>query len=211
MPEASSTRILHLIKTHGPQTAATIAKQLKMTSVAARKHLGNLQGRNLVVYADETGKVGRPRRHWSLTETGHAQFPDTHNFLTLELISSARRIFGEAGLERLITDRETETLQRYTTAVKPHTDLHAQLKSLARLRTEEGYMADVTRDKNGFLLVENHCPICAAAAECQGFCRSELAIFQTVLGDNVTVERTEHILSGARRCAYRITPRPPSQ
>ena len=50
-------------------------------------------------------------------------------------------------------------------------------------------------------------PICAAAAACQGFCRSELQIFQAVLGEDVQVTRTEHILSGARRCAYRIAAR----
>jgi predicted ArsR family transcriptional regulator len=37
-----------------------------------------------------------------------------------------------------------------------------------------------------------------------GLCRSELAIFRAVLGADVTVERTDHILAGARRCAYRI-------
>jgi len=38
----------------------------------------------------------------------------------------------------------------------------------------------------------------------QGLCRSELALFRAVLGPGVEVERTEHILAGARRCAYRI-------
>ncbi|MES2724598.1 MAG: MarR family transcriptional regulator, partial [Pseudomonadota bacterium] len=56
----------------------------------------------------------------------------------------------------------------------------------------------------GFLLVENHCPICAAAAACQGFCRAELMVFRAVLGPGVHIERTDHILAGARRCAYRI-------
>jgi predicted ArsR family transcriptional regulator len=61
-----------------------------------------------------------------------------------------------------------------------------------------------TDDDGSLLLVENHCPICAAAATCQGFCRSELEVFQDVLGPSVAIERIEHILAGARRCAYRI-------
>ena len=66
-------------------------------------------------------------------------------------------------------------------------------------------MAEVKRDgKDGFLFIENHCPICAAATACQGFCSTELDLFRTVLGRNVIVERIEHILSGERRCAYRI-------
>jgi predicted ArsR family transcriptional regulator len=54
------------------------------------------------------------------------------------------------------------------------------------------------------LLIEDHCPICAAAETCQGFCRSELAIFQKTLGEDVEITREEHLLSGGRRCTYRI-------
>jgi predicted ArsR family transcriptional regulator len=78
--------------------------------------------------------------------------------------------------------------------------------ALAQARDSEGYMAQVQPQGDGsFLLVENHCPICAAARECQGFCRSELALFQRALPGS-TVERAEHLLSGARRCVYKITP-----
>jgi predicted ArsR family transcriptional regulator len=69
-------------------------------------------------------------------------------------------------------------------------------------------MASVDKeDANSFLLVENHCPICAAAAVCQGLCRSELTAFRAVLGDDVSIERVDHILTGARRCAYRVSKR----
>jgi predicted ArsR family transcriptional regulator len=52
--------------------------------------------------------------------------------------------------------------------------------------------------------VENHCPICAAAKQCQKFCRSELDLFQRVLGPDCSVGRVEHMLEGARRCVYVI-------
>jgi predicted ArsR family transcriptional regulator len=55
------------------------------------------------------------------------------------------------------------------------------------------------------MLVEHHCPICAAAQACQGFCRNELELFRRVLGPGVTVDRTEYLLGGDQRCAYRIT------
>lgn len=66
-------------------------------------------------------------------------------------------------------------------------------------------MAEWSRGRDGdFVLVENHCPICAAARFCQGLCAGEMRLFKGVLGKGVRVERTEHILKGARRCAYRI-------
>jgi predicted ArsR family transcriptional regulator len=67
-------------------------------------------------------------------------------------------------------------------------------------------MAEVIeQSSNALLLVENHCPICAAAETCQKLCSTELEVFRTVLGSAVTVERMEHILQGDRRCAYRVS------
>ena len=70
-------------------------------------------------------------------------------------------------------------------------------------------MAEVRDDpeSGGFLLLEHHCPICAAAQLCTGLCREELSLFAEVLGEDVQVERLSHILAGAGRCAYRVTAR----
>jgi predicted ArsR family transcriptional regulator len=40
---------------------------------------------------------------------------------------------------------------------------------------------------------------------CTGLCGKELEVFQAVLGQDVVVERTEHMVVGARRCAYRVS------
>ena len=86
------------------------------------------------------------------------------------------------------------------------TSIAKRAQALAEIRREQGYMAECTRMPDGsILLAENHCPICAAASICQGLCREELSLFRAVLGDKARVERTDHILAGARRCAYRIT------
>src|SRR5919197_1532011 len=91
--------------------------------------------------------------------------------------------------------------------IRPADSLEKKLKELARVRTEEGYMAEVRPEGGGsYLLVENHCPICAAANACQGFCSTELDLFRSVLGAGVEVERVEHIVSGDRRSAHRVTP-----
>ncbi|MBD2034478.1 hypothetical protein H6F76_05445 [Leptolyngbya sp. FACHB-321] len=66
-------------------------------------------------------------------------------------------------------------------------------------------MAEVMAQTDGtFFLAEKHCPICAVATACIGLCQMELEIFQAVLGEDVTIERIEHILMGDRRCVYRV-------
>ncbi len=206
MPEASEDRILYMLKSRGEQTAITIANKLRMTSVGARKHLLNLHEGALVAYEDRREEVGRPKRYWTLSEKGHARFPDAHSDLTLELLTSVRRVFGEKGLDKLIDDRESAAEAGYKAAMAGCEDLQSRGERLAEIRNREGYMAEWHAEPDGsFLLLENHCPICAAATECQGLCRSELILFRAVLGSGVAVERLEHILTGARRCSYRIS------
>jgi predicted ArsR family transcriptional regulator len=204
---ASEDRILRFLKFRGPQATAAIARHLKITLPGARKHLTALMDAKLVGFSDQSGKVGRPRRSWHLTPLADKRFPDSHAVLTVEMIGSIRAVFGEDGLDRLIDARESETERRYGMALSSLGDTARKVAKLAELRSEEGYMADWQSLSDGsYLLAENHCPICAAARICQGFCRSELDVFRRALGPEVTVERTEHILAGARRCAYRISP-----
>ena len=208
MQELSSSedRILRFLKFRGPQTTPAIARHLKITLPGARKHLSTLLAAKLVSFTDERGAVGRPKRSWQLTPLAEKRFPDSHAVLTMEMIGAVRQAFGEEGLDRLIGLRESETERRYASALSSLGDVAKKVAKLAELRSEEGYMADLRVLPDGsYLLSENHCPICAAARLCQGFCRSELAVFRSALGPAVTVERSEHILLGARRCAYRIS------
>jgi len=127
--------------------------------------------------------------------------------LSVALIDSVKDAFGEEGLERVLTSRCARQRSDYGKRIKPGDSLQRKLQELATVRTEEGYMAEIRKEDDGsFLLVENHCPICAAANACQGFCATELDLFRSVLGPGVSVERAEHIIKGDSRCVYRVKP-----
>jgi predicted ArsR family transcriptional regulator len=200
----TAEKVLMLLKTSGAQTAQAVARSLGVTKEAARQQLAKLGGQGLVEHVDRREKVGRPARYWQLSAKGHGRFPDRHAVLTLEMIDGVRRIFGADGLEQLIADREAAARHAYATRLSGCRTLAERVAALAEIRSGEGYMATWEEDGDGYLLIENHCPICAAAEVCQGFCRSELALFEGVLGAGVEVVRTDHLLAGARRCAYRI-------
>jgi predicted ArsR family transcriptional regulator len=206
MKHRGSLRVLHALKSAGPQSAEALGRKLGMTAVGARQHLTRLQEEGLVGAIDQSEGVGRPKRIWSLTEAGHARFPDNHAGLTLELITAIRKTGGEAMLDQVIDVREKAALQTYRRALDGAVSLKEKVKRLAKIRSEEGYMASTASGGDGaLLLIENHCPICVAAKACQGFCRSELTLFQEALGKDVSVARDEHIVAGARRCVYKIS------
>jgi len=199
-------RVLYALKRHGPLTAAELGEQLGTTGEAARQQLLKLATEHLVQATAEPKGVGRPAQTWHLTAAGNSRFPDAHATLTADLLRTIRTTLGQPTLDLLIASRESETRKTYEADLKGIEPVEDRIARLAEIRAREGYMAEWRHadDRRGWLLIENHCPICAAASACQGFCRAELDIFRDVLGADVTVEREEHILMGARRCAYRI-------
>ena len=200
--------ITKLLKTEGPIDSAQLAQRLGLTAMAVRQHLYALQREGLVASEERPVPIGRPAKFWRLTPEADHLFPEAYAELSVALIDSVKDAFGQEGLERVLSSRCARQRVDYRKRIKSQDTLDRKLAELAKVRTEEGYMAEVRREDDGsFLLVENHCPICAAANACQGFCSTELDLFRSVLGPGVTVERAEHIIKGDNRCVYRVQPR----
>lgn len=198
--------IIDILKREDPQDAATLAGRLDLSAMAVRQHLYALRDEKLVTYGEQPRPLGRPAKLWRLTAAADSFFPNGHADLTIDLIQAMKQAFGDKGLDRLLAVRSRAQVEAYGKRVKPGDSLPKRLAALAELRSEEGYMAEARKSTDGgYLLVENHCPICSAAAACSGLCGAELEVFKKVLGDDVEIERSDHILAGARRCAYRVT------
>ncbi|AFY45999.1 putative transcriptional regulator [Nostoc sp. PCC 7524] len=197
--------IVNLLKQQGAMDSQELAACLGISAMAVRQHLYALQDEHLVTYEEEPRDMGRPAKLWQLTPDANRLFPDGYAELTLGLIQAVTVAFGETGLDKLLEVRTKQQLAIYQAQISNQDTLAARLAALVKLRSHEGYMAESKAlDDGSFLLIENHCPICAAATACTGLCEQELMIFQCVLGENVKVERAEHILAGARRCVYRV-------
>lgn len=227
MKEKTSEKILSLLKVEGALTAKVLASELGLTTMGVRQHLQALADDGDISFEDKKAVRGRPTRYWSLTAQSNSHFSDRHEELTVQLIDSVQVIFGDTGLEQLIAHREQASFVLYSDRLAGQPDLLGKLEALAELRSEEGYMAtvmigedssviaddsqvigvsgDMANSTSVYWLMENHCPICAAASKCLNFCRSELNLFQSLLAEMATVEREEHIIEGARRCAYKVT------
>jgi len=207
-PRRTRHAILDILKWRGASEAAQLGEELGLTAMAVRQHLYRLRAEGVVVSREEPRPLGRPALSWSLTDEADGYFPNGHAELAVGLIDAVRETFGEAGMTALLEKRAEAQIADYRQSVAGAAKLETCLRRLAERRTEEGYLAEVKRaEDGGFLLIENHCPVCAAASVCKGICAMELDVFRATLGPDIEVERTDHILAGARRCAYHVTPR----
>ena len=195
------------LKERGPMDAKSIAERFGTTTMAVRLHLYSLQEQNFIDCQEEPRPLGRPAKIWRLRPEANRFFHNGHADLSVSLIRSMGKAFGSRGMERLLSIRAKEQVEDYQGRLCGKKSLVDRVKILAEIRSDEGYMAEVKEQEDqSLLLVENHCPICDAAASCLGLCDMELEVFQKSLGSDVKVERTEHIQAGARRCAYSIIP-----
>ena len=176
-------RIVDHLKRAGGTTTAGLAETLGVTTQAVRPQLADLEARGLVVSETlATGGRGRPPLGWSLTPLAIDLFPDRHADLTVELLGALRAALGDEGLDTVLARRDEDhraslEARRVEAGITPD-DVAGRAALLAEQRTSQGYMAEIRDDGDDLLLVEHHCPVCAAATECQRLCANELELFR---------------------------------
>lgn len=202
---SDNEKALEVIKRNGPSSISELSEHMGVTTEGVRFHLLKLEKEGLVKSRSVAAGRGRPKQIWSLTQEGHDRFPNTHAELTANIIHMMRDTLGEEAVDKVI-DRHQQTMKdRYADKIDQDSSLEERVAQLVQLRSREGYMADYKKENDHFVFIENHCPICSAAKVCQGFCKAEILTFKAVLGEDVQIERQDHIIEGAKRCSYRIS------
>src|SRR5215472_12115548 len=133
--------VLEQVKRDGPVTAETLAAKLGVTGMAVRQHLEHLEKAGLVDHEINPGRRGRPSKLWRATKNADVYFPNSHAALAVDLISQMRKVFGDEGLDRLIALRTAEQERTYVQQIARGKSLRSRLNQLAKVRSEEGYMA----------------------------------------------------------------------
>lgn len=191
----------------GAQDSQMLADRLGVTAMAIRQHLYAMQEEKLITYTEVPRPKGRPAKMWQLTMAANKFFPDGNSELLVDMIGLVDHVLGQEALRKIIMQRAENQLSDYQKRLGEQDSLQGKLQALADIRTEEGYMAEVqAKDDGVFWLIENHCPICAAAEKCQTFCYAEQNIFQRLLAPEAMIRRTEYILDDQRRCVYEVSP-----
>jgi predicted ArsR family transcriptional regulator len=139
-------KILQLLKTQGALSAKTLANELGLTTMGIRQHVLALEESGDVSYKDEKAIRGRPTRFWSLTEKSNNHFANRHDELTVQLIDSVIAVFGDDGLDKLIENREEASMRSYRLALADRYGVEEKLTMLAKLRSDEGYMASMVQE-----------------------------------------------------------------
>ncbi len=203
---ATRRAILVSLKKRGEARAEELAGDLAITASAVRQHLTGLVTNGFVGHREMKGGPGRPKHLYSLTPAAEALFPKRYSDLTNEVLAIVEEEDPQL-LDRVFERRRDARIDNAIprlAAAGPR--LADQVAELATILDEDGYLAEWEPLEDGtFRITEHNCAVLGVAQRYGQACVSEIEFLRAVL-PTATVERTQHMMAGAHRCAYTVSP-----
>lgn len=200
-------KLLYYLKVMQQAGLEDLAAVLKISRMAVHKHLSVLQQRGLVEAIENRGRVGRPKMIYQLTSQSKTVFPKSYSAIATHALDFIEKNMGKEGVEKVLRERQSELFDQYYKRLRDM-DFDMQVKELARLRDEEGYMAESKRESKGgknHVLLEYNCPIIHIAEKHWEACSIETELFEKLLG--AEIETTHRAAKGDAVCKFMIKER----
>jgi predicted ArsR family transcriptional regulator len=198
-------KLLYYLKVMQQAGLEELANVMKVSRMAVHKHLGILQQRGLVEAVETRGHVGRPRMMYQLTSQSKTVFPKSYSAIATHALDFIERNMGKEAVEKVLRERQSELFDQYYKRLK-YLDFDKQVKELARIRDEDGYIAESKKEsKSGsgkYVLLEYNCPIIHIAEKHWEACSTETELFEKLLGADI--ETTHRAAKGDLICKFVI-------
>ncbi len=194
-------RLLEALKRRGAATLRELGTELALSRETLREHVQALAAEGLVVRSGTRRHgPGRPEVLYGLAPRADALFPQRESQVLADLAAHLLARGGEADLMRFFEERAARRLKA-ARARLAGTRGKKRLEEIARILTEEGYMAEAA---DGTLRLA-HCPIMGVVSVTRLPCRAELAMVEALVGRRL--RRIDYLPDGGLSCSYR-TKRP---
>ena len=200
---STKKNILQYFLKEGKGTATQLAKALKVTSQAIRRHLRELEAEGLIEYNSVQQAMGRPKHIYQLSPKGRSLFPHRYGEFTVSFLDTLVETVGEDRVSKVLEKQWQRKALEYRDRVGDG-NLLDRVSKLVKIRQEEGYMAELhQKGQENFILTEYNCAISEVAESYPSVCGHELEMFSAILPD-CKVERTHWLNNGEHRCGYLI-------
>ena len=196
-------KILYYLKVMNRAGLNDLSKAMKISRMAVHKHLSGLQDRGLVESIEIRKGVGRPTMQYSLSSTGKTAFPKSYGDIAIHALDYLEKKMGKNAVESVLRERQKELIEKYSIRMKDM-EFDDKVKELARIRDEEGYIAESKKDRkrNSHTLLEYNCPIIMIAEKHWEACSIETELFENIL--DAKVEVSHRAAKGDSICKFLI-------
>jgi predicted ArsR family transcriptional regulator len=203
--ETTRERVLGLIVSAGPVTAAEIAERLGVTSAGIRRHMIHLDEAGHIAEHEIPGHLdrgrGRPARAYVATAEGQRAIGGAYANVAVDALAHLRK----SGLLDAFIASEAQRLEDAMMAAIPAgASVDERVAAVAAVLDAQGYATSVRPLPGGFAvqLCQGHCPVQAVAEAAPEWCEEETRVLARVLG--VHVQRLSTLAGGAHVCTTNI-------
>jgi predicted ArsR family transcriptional regulator len=199
-------KLLYYLKIMQQAGLEELSSAMKISRMAVHKHLTILQQRGLVEGIETRGHVGRPKMVYQLTNQSKTIFPKSYSAIASHALDFIERNMGKEAVEKVLCERQSELFDQYYKRLKD-LDFDKKVKELARIRDEEGYIAESKKLKSDgkHILLEYNCPIIYIAEKHWEACSTETELFENLL--EAKIETTHRAAKGDLICKFAIKER----
>lgn len=203
--DTTRDRVLSLIATAGPITAAALAVELGVTPAGVRRHLGSLIDAGHIVDHEPAGTHargrGRPARSFVATSEGQRALTSAYRDVAVDALDFLR----DAGaLDTFVESKARELEAVLGASVDRAAPMERKVTALASALGERGFAASVRPGPGGITvqLCQGHCPVQSIAEKTPEWCEAEARAFSRIL--DVHVQRLSTLAGGAHVCTTTI-------
>jgi predicted ArsR family transcriptional regulator len=199
-------KIIYYLKVMQQANLEELSSVMKISRMAVHKHLNILQKRGLIESVETRGQqqVGRPRMIYRLTNQSKTIFPKSYSAIATHALDFIERNMGNDGVVKVLQERQEELYDQYYDRLKD-LDFDQKVKELAKIRDEEGYMAESKNESKNHrvqIILEYNCPIIHIAEKHWEACTVETKLFEKLLG--AKIETTHRAAKGDLVCKFVI-------
>lgn len=201
-------KLLYYLKVMQQAGLKELANVMKVSRMAIHKHLTVLQMRGLVEGVETRGGIGRPRMVYQLTSQSKTVFPKSYSAIATYAFDFIEKNMGKEAVEKVLRERQSELFDQYYKRLRD-LEFDKQVKELARIRDEEGYIAESKKESKSsggkHVLLEYNCPIIHIAEKHWEACTTETELFEKLL--DADIETTHRAAKGDSICKFVIKER----
>jgi predicted ArsR family transcriptional regulator len=196
-------KLLYYLKVMQMAGLLELAEVMGISRMGVHKHLQTLQERGIVDSIEVRKGVGRPRMQYQLTSQGKTLFPKSYSDIATSALDFIERNIGERGVENFLRERQEQLYIKYRERLKD-LGFDRKVKELARIRDQEGYIAESRKQKknDNHVLLEYNCPIIQIAEKHWEACSVETELFEKLL--DADIKTTHRAAKGDQVCKFVI-------
>jgi predicted ArsR family transcriptional regulator len=184
-------------------TVTELCTAMKMSYMGVKQHCVELEKAGFLDTWRRPKAAGRPEKLYRLTPKADVLFLNCGPTLTLDLLTTAERVYGESAPPKLLFTYFQSKGEAVSAKLAKATTLEERARLLARLRSAEGCMSTCETDAQGRLvLVEHHRPLRELAVRYDMVDELECEMIERLMG--CEVRRSVEEVSGLVRVTFQI-------